>query len=131
MSRQLVHQVLSTTPELIALVGDRIFQGSSMLTAQVVKPFVVYSMGNNTDEGMTDPDSFQPSRQFFTVYIHDEKGDYSRIDDVVRVMKRAFLTAPLTGDVCGLQYLETSADHDDPTLQSIMKYVRFQQALAR
>jgi hypothetical protein len=130
MSRQFIWDVLNTE-SVTNLVGDRIFPQGSLLTGQIQKPFLVYTVGNNTDEGMADPDSFQPSRQFFQVYIYDEVGDYTRIDSIIKVLKNAFLTSPTSGDVCGIQYLETSRDMDDSTLESIMRYMRFQLAMAR
>lgn len=129
MSRQFIMDTLmSAAPDII---GDRVFAQGSLLTGQTVKPYIVYTVGNNTDEGYSDPDSFRPNRQFFQVYIHDEVGDYSQIDSLVRAVKDAFLNAPLSGDVAGVSYLETSRDLDDPTLQTIMRYVRFQLAQAR
>ena len=131
MSRQFVYNVMTGYAPLTALVGTRVMQQGSLLSAQTVKPYLVYRMGNNTDEGMADPDSKRPGRQFFQVYIHDEVGDYTRIDDIVKHLKDAFLAAQPSGDVCGIQYLETSGDLDDPTLESIMRYARFQLATAR
>lgn len=131
MSRAFVYGVMTESALLTSSVGDRIFQQGSLLSAQTVKPYIVYNMGNNTDEGMSDPDSFSPSRQYFQVYLYDEVGDYSRIDDLIAELKRAMLAAQPTGDVCGVQYLETSRDLDDPTLEAIMRYVRFQLAIAR
>ena len=130
MSRQFIFDTLRT-PALEDKVGDRVFQQASVLTAQHYKPFLIYTIGNNTDEGMADPDTYTPSRQFFQVYIHDAVGDYAQIDDLIKLVKTAFLTAALPDDVSGVQYLETSRDLDDPTLQTIMRYVRFQLAMAR
>lgn len=129
-NRKFVYDLLNQ-PGLQSFVQDRVFQQGSLLTAQTLKPFLVYSMGNNTDEEMSDPDNFSPCRQFFTVWVHDDEGSYDLIDDIVNEIKRTFLTAPTSGSVCGVQYLETSADHDDPTLQSVMRYVRFQLAQSR
>lgn len=130
MSRQFIFDTLQTTP-VANIVGDRVYQQGSLAEAPRFKPFLIYTMGNITDEGMSDPDAFQPSRQFFQVYIHDEVGDYSKIDDLVKIIRDVFLTAGLPDDVSGLQYLETSRDLDDPTLQTIMRYMRFQLAKAR
>lgn len=129
MSREWVYKAIRS-PGVIAYT-DRVFQRGSIITAQTVKPYIVYNLGNNTDEGMADEDSFRPNRQFLQVYIHDEVGDFSRIDDIVQALKEGFLTTPRTGDVCGVQYLETSTDLEDPTVESIFRYVRFQLALAR
>lgn len=131
MSRDFVYSVMASSAGVSSLVGDRIFQQGSLLHAQTIKPYIVYTMGNATDEGMDDPDNFMPARQYFQIYIHDEVGDYSRIDQVVEELKKAFTTAMPEGNVCGIQYLETSRDLDDPTLESIMRYVRFQLATAR
>lgn len=131
MSREFVYNVMANRAALTALVGDRIFQQGALLTGQTIKPYLVYTMGNNTDEGMSDPDSLQPTRQFFQVYIHDEVGDYTRIDSIVKELKLAFMAAETTGDVCGVTYLETSRDLDDNTLETIMRYMRFQLAKSR
>lgn len=130
MSRQFIYDTLQVS-SVADKVGDRVFQQGSMLTGQNFKPFLIYTVGNNTDEGMSDPDTYQPSRQFFQVYIHDDVGDYAQIDDLVNIIRDAFLTASLPLNVSGIQYLETSRDLDDPTLQTIMRYMRFQLAMAR
>lgn len=131
MSRQFVYDVITGYAPVTTLVGERVFQQGSLLTAQTIKPYLVYTMGNNTDEEMSDPDSFRPARQFFQIFVHDEVGDYTRIDTIMGHLKNAFLSAPLSGDVCGVQYLEASRDLDDPTLESIMRYSRFQLAKSR
>lgn len=129
-NRKFVYDHLNR-PGLQSFVQDRVFPQGSLLTAQTLKPFLVYSMGNNTDEEMSDPDNFRPNRQFFTVWVHGEEGSYDLIDDIVDEVKKTFVEAKPSGSVCGIQYLETSADHDDPTLQSLMRYVRFQLAQSR
>lgn len=133
MSRQFIYDTLLGVGSN-SEVEDRVFQRGSMLTAQVEKPYIVYGMGNNTDEAISsasDVEDFQPNRQYFQVNVYDLVGDYSRIDDILQQIKDAFKTASLSGDVCGVTYLETSQDFDDPTLESIMRYMRFQLAKAR
>lgn len=129
-NRQFVYSRLQD-PAILAFVGDRTFLQGSLLSAQIAKPFVVYTMGNNTDEGMSDPDTFMPSRQFFQVYVHDELGDYARLDDLIQVVKEVFLGPPYAIGVCGVQYLETSRDLTDDALKTSMRYVRFQLATSR
>lgn len=133
-ARKFVYDTLRLYPGISDLVGDRVMAQSSLLTgnpAQLPKPFCVYHIGNSTDEGMEDPDGFSPNRQFIQVYFYDLVGDYTRIDDLVKASKTALQTATLSGDICGVNYLETSRDLDDPTLEAIMRYVRFQLAMAR
>ncbi|MGX9924107.1 hypothetical protein ACWIG4_30135 [Streptomyces sp. NPDC002248] len=113
------------------MVEGRVLQSGALISGQSVKPYIVYTVGNSTDEGFSDPDSVQPHRQFFQVYIHDETGDYDRIDDIVRAVKNDFIHAVVRDNICGVSFLETSRDLDDPTLQTIMRYVRFQLAMAR
>lgn len=126
-----IQNALSNYAPLTALIGDRVFSQGALLTAQITKPYVVHTMGNNTDEGMYDRDSFRPNRQFFQVYVHGDKGDYLMIDDVVPLVKEALIDTPVSGSVIEVRYLETSQDLEDNILQTYMKYVRFQAALSR
>ena len=133
--RQWLYDTLLNDPNLSAVVGDRIFQGESMTSAQITKPYLVYRLGNDTDEnfggeGRTDP---QPHRTFFQVYIHDEPGDYDVIDNAVRLIKNAFRAvggSPEDG-IMAVRYLETSRDMDDADLATILRYCRFQFILSR
>lgn len=124
--RTWLYETLSNDPGLIHLFGDRFFQGESMLTSVVVKPFLVYTIGNATDVLLSE-EMDTPERQFFQVYIHDEGGDYTRIDNGVRLVKN-LLRHQQNADagVMDIIYLETSRDLDDQTMQTIMRYIRFQ-----
>ena len=130
--RTWVHQALSTDDALVGMVGDRVFQQGSMLTAQQLKPFLVHHFGNSTDEGMYDEDNFRPSRQFLQIYIHVDQGDYGPVDDLMPLVKSALSKiAGKPTDLISVRYLETSQDLQDDLLQTYFRYMRFQLILAR
>lgn len=123
--REWLYQTLSTDVDLQAFLADRMFQGESMRTSQVEEPFLVYTIGNATDEQLSEePNS--PERQFFQIYIHDRGGDYTRIDDIVKLVKAKLRgRSDQTAGIITIIYLETSRDLDDSTLGTILRYIRF------
>lgn len=123
--RTWLQNTLTTHPGLSALVGDRVFQGGSLSSSLTPKPYVVVILGNDTSEGLGEDVDLH--RQFFTLYVHDEPGDYSRIDDIVTQLKHALVNAfNKEAGVITVRYLETSRDLDDETLNTILRYIRFQ-----
>ena len=124
--RTWLHQTLKNDLPLIELFGDRFFQGESMRSSVVVKPFLVYTIGNATDVLLSEePDT--PERQFFQIYIHDEGADYTRIDEgVKRVKKLLRHQQNAEAGIIDIIYLETSRDLDDVTMNTILRYIRFQ-----
>lgn len=133
--RQWLYETIKDYPALFAFHNGRVLQGESLTTAQVQKPYLVYRLGNDTDEnlggeGATDP---QPHRTFFQVYVHDTPGDYDQIDAIITELKNAFRAAggsPANG-ILAVRYLEVSRDLDDQTLGTILRYVRFQFVLTK
>ena len=85
----------------------------------------VYTLGNKTDELLSEEDTV--ARQFFTLFIHDEPFDFTRIDTIVSRVK-ALLSQQQVKDskIIIVRHLETSRDLDDSTLGTILRYVRFQ-----
>lgn len=131
--RQHVFNVLTQDPSLSAIFANRVSSGESLMTAQIAKPYIVYRMGNDTDEGMfDDPDvPSRPNRQFFMVYIHDERPDYTGIDTYCQLVKNAFRLNPKSpsDNVVWTTFLEQSADFDDVTLDTVFRYLRFQAVM--
>lgn len=125
--RNFVYDRLKT----VAPVGDRVFQQGSIITAQAVKPYLVYHFGNAPDEGMSDEDNFMPSRQFMQVYIHVDQGDYAPVDDIMSLVRAALAGGTKPANLIHIQYLETSQDLQDNLLQTFFRYMRFQLILAR
>jgi len=123
--RSFLYNTLKADPDVASFVATRIYQSSSMQAANVEKPFLVFHMGNDTNEMLADEHT--ASRQFFQVYVHDEPGDYQQIEDIVRAVKSALVGKGSPEDgVITTRYLETSQDLDDETLRTIFNYIRFQ-----
>lgn len=128
--RRWLYTTLVNDPGLSALISGRVFQGEGMDTAQVVKPFVVYRMGNETDENLAEWDA-HPRRVFFQVYVHDTGPDYQGVDEVIKAVKEALRNKSSASDqVMTVTYLETSRDLEDSTMQTVFRYVRFQAILS-
>lgn len=124
--RQFVYDRLQDSAGLSALVADRVKQGESMIVAELDVPFLVYRIGNETNEQFSE-DAQKPNRVFFQVYIHDRGGDYTRIDDLVVLTIAALEGGPYPEyKILRVNYLETSRDLDDAEMGTIMRYVRFQ-----
>jgi hypothetical protein len=126
--RSFLFGLLKNDPTLQDMVGDRIFQSSSMTSANVTKPYLVYHIGNNTSENLAD--DHPASRYFFQVYIYDEEGDYSRVDDIGDQVKLLLMGQGSPEDkIMTTRYLERSQDLNDDTLKAIFNYLRFQWIL--
>lgn len=113
-------------------VGSRVFAKKSMSSAIEQHPFIVYKLGQNSPENLTEVGD--PSRQFFQVFVHDfadtETGDYVRIDRVLKEIKDTLVNKSSKEDgVITVRFLETSQDLDDLTLSTVMKYMRLQLIL--
>jgi len=113
-------------------VDQRVFAKKTMTSSIEQHPFMVYKFGNNTNEELAE--DVDASRQFVQIYIHDyadkETGDYTKIDEIIRWLKQNLRNQSSAEDgVLTTIYLETSQDLDDDTLNTVMKYVRFQLVL--
>jgi|SRR6478609_7728387 len=113
-------------------VGERVFAKKSMTSAIEMHPFIVYKLGQNSPEGLSE--EVDPSRQFVQIFVHDfadtKTGDYGQIDDVLREIKATLVNQSSPEDgIISVRFLETSQDLDDQTLSTVMKYMRFQLIL--
>lgn len=126
-----MYSVLVNDPGVSALAGTRVFQGESMITAQVEKPFLVFRIGNETSFDLSGED-VTPRRVFFQIYVHDSGPDYQRVDDLGKAVKTAFRVnrKSVANSIMDTIYLETSRDLDDPSLETIFRYFRFQLILS-
>ncbi len=127
--RTFAYKVLTTEPGVDAVFGGRVAAGQSVMTAQSEKPYIVIKMMNKTDEGFDDPDvAARPARQYFMVYIHDERPSYTGLDDWCDLVKQAFRLNPASASdrITWITFLEQSSDFDDVTLDTVFRYLRFQ-----
>lgn len=128
---------LLTSPdntELFAKISGRVFAKKSMSSSVEQHPFLVYKLGNTSDEGLSE--SNDPSRQYFQIYIHDYRDDqvanYDLIDEILVILKAMLKDAVVPEyDIIRILYLETSQDLDDDTLNTVFRYVRFQAILGK
>lgn len=142
-ARTFIYGRLTTFPGLLQLIGTssdpstaRVFSKKTMTSAREDHPYIVYKLGYNASENLSeDLDTKNPERQFLQIYVHDYmdvdgNADYMRIDQIIAQLKLALRgqVSPEDG-IMGIEYLETSQDLDDDTLNTVMKYARFQMTL--
>jgi hypothetical protein len=124
--------VLKTDTALQAVFSGRVLAGQSVMTAQQTKPYIIVKLMNDLDEGFDDPDVVaRPHRQFFMVYIHNERPSYVDLDDWCSLVKNAFRLIPSSpaDRITWITFLEQSADFDDVTLDTVFRYLRFQAVM--
>lgn len=115
--------------DLNNMFAGRVFQGESLQNSTQVKPFLVYRLGNDTSEQLSEED-VHPHRQFFLVYVHDVPYDYQKVDEGCSLVIRAFRGWTSAADnIMQVRYLETSRDLYDSVLDTVYRYVRFQLIL--
>lgn len=128
-AREYVSRILTTDLDLSQIVdSSRIKMGQSLMTAQIVRPFIVVKMMNDPDLSWDDPDvDLRPHQQYFMVYVHDTRTSYVQIDQICDLVKNAFRLNPSSSDdkVVWTTYLERSGDFDDVTLDTVFRYMRF------
>lgn len=134
--RTWVYQTLTNDSDLNALVNQRIFAKRSMKSMMEDHPYLVYKMGNDTDEGLTEDGSVTPHRHFFQIFIHDysdeKSGDYLQIDEIESKLKALLQgQSSAENDILNIEYLETSQDLNDETLGTVYRYIRFVATLWR
>lgn len=136
-ARVFIYQTLCSTPSIADEVGGlenpRVFAKKSMTSSVEDHPFIVYKLGNATSLNITgeDEDLSEVENQFIQVWVHDyedkDTADYMRIDRVLLAIKKRLKNAASPADgVYGFQYLETSQDLNDETLNTVFKYARYQ-----
>jgi hypothetical protein len=123
---------LGTIPQLLELVqAEDMYQGESVLNANIRKPFLVFNFGNRTSEDISE-ELPGVSRQFLTIFIHDVPADYSRVDQIETALIYGLNQANSEPDaIITTRYLETSRDLDDQALGTIYRYVRLQLIRSR
>lgn len=130
--RTFITDVLKTDTALQAVFAGRILSAQSLMTAQNTKPYIVTKMMNDLDEGFDDPDVVaRPHRQFFMIYLHNERPSYVDLDDWCVLVKNALRLRPSSSKdrITWITFIEQSADFDDVTLDTVFRYLRFQAVM--
>lgn len=132
--KKLLAENAKNNPALTSLIKRRFYRASALghnnIPAKPKFPFVVYREIDVTPITVakdTEPDL---CRRTFQIYVHDEKGGYSRIDTILRVLKETVVglthQTSSTGAYCReATWNGTSADSEDPTYDSNMKFATF------
>lgn len=112
-----------------SLVDGRVYAKKSMTSSVEDHPFVVYKFGHQSS-ALLGEDGPTPGRQFIQVWIHDyndnDHADYTRIDEVIAQVKSSLHLGSSAADgIISCEYLETSQDLNDDTLNTVFRYVRF------
>jgi len=135
-----MRQLLASYPALWPLFGvadanemlNRIVPRYSQTTINLPKPFLIYGLGNATNEDLAEDTDHVAFRQFFEVWVHDEGGDFDLIDDIVFEVKKA-----LTGEndpssmLTNVRWLETSGEFHNDTYNTNFRYIRFQGIISK
>lgn len=128
--RQWAYTTLTQDTALGEMVpADRIFASQAMMTAQVARPLIVLKFGNDSDEQLfDDPDiPLRPSREFFEVWIHDDRPSYMQIDGIIDLVKQALRTQQTSPDahIIAVKLMDVSADLEDTSMDTVLRYIRF------
>lgn len=93
--------------------------------ANLPKPYIVYHIGNTSDEVLAENHS--AARHFFQIYVYDHLGDLQRIDDIIKAVKKALVGRGSEAEkIITIRFLGTSQDLDDNTMGAAFRYARFQ-----
>lgn len=128
-ARTWVYGLLTSDEAIADLVDGRVYAKKSMTSSVADHPYIVYQLGNSTDAALSEDTPVET--QFMLAYVHDyadeKTADYMKIDDVIDAIKAAFHNqgSPTDG-VVRAEFVETSQDLNDDTLNTVFRYVRFQ-----
>jgi hypothetical protein len=101
-------------------------------TINIKKPFIIYGLGNNTNEDLAEADDHEAHRQFLQIWVHDEGGDFSLIDDILEELKKLLIGASSAPDkVTMVRWLENSQEFNNETYNTIFRYARFQAIISK
>lgn len=139
--RAWLYDTLTTDPDLEGLLGGndpesgilkRVVPRESQSTINLPKPFLVYGLGNATNENLGEDTDHEAWRQFSQIWVHDEGGDYNLIDDIVELIRQAFHgKGSPAHQIITTRWLETSQEFSNETYGTLFRYLRFQHIIAK
>jgi hypothetical protein len=127
--RRKITQALLADPFLQTMVGDRVFQRMGVDELEVppsVKPFIVYHFGS---EIAGYPSALHGSERTFQVWVHDDPGDYWKIDQILDQAKIVLEAIEPENGLCEFRYFDKGPDLYDNVLKTIMRFSRFTATL--
>ena len=136
--RAWLFDLLSNSPSLQGFIPSnptaqlKVFPRESMATSTYPKPFLVYGLGTVSNEDLAEDDDHEAYRQFFQIWVHDEGGDYTRIDDIIHEIRLLLTNASSPANrVINVRWLETSQEFSHQTLKTLFRYIRFQAIIGK
>lgn len=115
-------------------IKDRVIPRRSRGDILVARPFLIYGLGNATNEQLGDStaNDVEAERQFFQIWIHDEEESYILIDNMITKVKKNLIGASSVPDkILTVRYLETSQEFNNETYNTNFRYIRFQAIRAK
>lgn len=137
--RTWLYDTLTSDPSLQSYLGGslvtartRVVPRESRTTISLPKPFLIYGLGNETNEDLSEDPQHSASRQFFQVWVHDEGASYIKIDEMVEAVKETLkVVSSYSSEVISTRWLETSQEFANQTYNTIYRYARFQAILGK
>jgi hypothetical protein len=132
--KKLLSTKLKATPALQQLVAQRIYAAGSLgkgnIPAKPKFPFVVFREVDDLALNVAKDTSPNVCQKVFQIYIHDERGSYSRINSIRDVLRDAVRELLDQVSDTGSRCLEavwngTSGETEDPTYDSDMRFATF------
>jgi hypothetical protein len=115
-------------------IKDRVIPRRSRGDILVPRPFLIFGLGNATDEQLGDStaNDAEAERQFFQIWVHDEEESYILIDNMITKVKKNLIGASSVPDkILTVRYLETSQEFNNETYNTNFRYIRFQAIRAK
>lgn len=129
--RELVYTKLMAATGVTSLVGTRIYSANSLGSAPIPTnpdpPFLlIQSIPNLVHQ--TVQKTARSATQIFDIRAYDERGDYLRIDRLLRIVRDTLLGVTLAVSPSGarctdVKWQSFGPDSDDPVLDKIFKTV--------
>lgn len=121
--RILMHQWLTNNPELTAIIpADRWIQ-SGALDRPPVRPFAVVGFTS------VPRSTIGSARPRLTIWVHDDRGSYARIDEVIAYLQKNLPEAPpledATSRIVDIRWEATSPDLTDDAYSTNVRNAEF------
>jgi hypothetical protein len=114
-------------------IRDRVVPRFASETINLPKPFLVFGLGNATNEDLAEDTDHEAYRQFFQIWVHDEPASFLRIDNELIVPIKKLLTgaSDKQASITTIRWLETSQEFNNETYNTIFRYIRFQAIISK
>lgn len=124
MTRVWLYSRMQSDAALAVEVGDRIYSTTSLDNAPHIKPFIMYRQTSDLP-GIRGNDKNVTKTANYMILVHDDPGDYMRIDRILHHLERIFDDVEDQSEgIIRATWYESSDDWRDDDMGTIMKYAR-------